>query len=116
MMTEDSFFWFKENRLHIPGVKGKHLFMHITDTHILACDALSTPAERAATERRQALWADYKEKFARGLLNSSKGIDEPYGAPQRIPTAEAFAKMLALAEALRKLLLCLAWLPGGQGL
>ena len=101
MICEDKFFWFRRSRIVIPGVQGEHTLMHITDTHILACDALSTPAERAETERRQALWADYKEKFARGKLASSRGIDEPYGAPQRIPTAEAFGKMLALAKALQ---------------
>ena len=101
MMIEDSFFWFKENRLHIPGVKGKHLFMHITDTHISTTDEFSTSEERAETEKQEALWAVFKENFARGKVPFAEGNDEPYGDPQRISTVEAFEKQLALAEELK---------------
>ena len=101
MMKDDSFFWFKEHRLAIPGVKGEHLLMHITDTHISTVDELSTAEERAETEKQEALWADFKEKFARGKLPFSQGNDEPYGDPQKISTVEAFEKQLALAKELK---------------
>ena len=101
MMADDSFFWFKRNRLVIPGVRGEHVLMHISDTHISTCDEQSTPEEREQTEKQEALWAVYKENFARGKLEFSKGNDEPYGDPQRISTREAFEKLLALAGELK---------------
>ncbi len=97
MMRDDSFFWFRRNRLEIPGVRGEHLLMHISDTHVSTVDELSTPDERELTEKQEALWADYKERFARGKLDFAMGNDEPYGDPQRIGTAAAFEKQLALA-------------------
>ena len=100
-MREDSFFWYKETRLVIPGVRGEHLFMHVTDTHVSVDDELSTPEERAETEKQEALWAVFKEKFARGELDFAKGNDEPYGEPQKISTREAFEKQLALARELQ---------------
>ncbi len=108
MMTDDSFFWFKKHRLAIPGVKGEHLLMHITDTHISTVDELSTAEERAETEKQEALWADFKEKFARGKLPFSQGNDEPYGEPQSIGTAAAFEKQLALAKELKPEVLLLS--------
>ena len=107
-MKDDSFFWFKEHRLVIPGVEGEHLLMHITDTHISTIDELSTEEERAETEKQEALWADFKEKFARGKLPFSQGNDEPYGDPQKISTVEAFEKQLALAKELQPEVLLLS--------
>jgi hypothetical protein len=100
-MIDDSFFWFRKTRIVIPGVRGEHFFMHITDTHISTVDEQSTAEEREQTAKQEALWADYKERFARGLLPFSKGNDEPYGDPQRISTVEAFEKQLALARELK---------------
>ena len=97
MIGEDKFFWYKRNRIEIPGVRGEHVLMHISDTHVSTVDELSTAEEREQTEKQEALWAVYKEKFARGLLDFSKGNDEPYGDPQRISTQAAFEKLLALA-------------------
>ncbi len=101
MMMDDSFFWFRKNRIVIPGVRGEHLFMHISDTHISTFDELSTPEERAETEKKETMWASYKENFARGLLDFARGNDEPYGEAQAISTREAFEKQLALAEELK---------------
>ena len=100
-MKEDAFFWFRENRLVIRGLQREHLFMHVTDTHISTVDELSTSEEREQTEKQEALWAVFKEKFARGLMEFCQGADEPYGEAQRISTVEAFEKQLALAEELR---------------
>ena len=101
MMMDDSFFWFKRNRIVLPGIKGEHLFMHVTDTHISTVDEQSTPEEREQTEKQEALWAVFKENFARGKVPFAKGNDEPYGEPQKISTVAAFEKQLALAEELK---------------
>ncbi len=100
-MREDAFFWYRENRILIPGVRGEHLLMHVTDTHISTTDESSSPEEREQTQKQEALWAEFKEKFARGLMPFCAGADEPYGDAQRIPTAEAFEKQMALAKELR---------------
>ena len=42
MIRDDGFFWFNENRITVPGVKGEHIFMHITDTHVSTIDEEST--------------------------------------------------------------------------
>lgn len=101
MIKDDGFFWFKENRLVLPGVKGEHLFLHITDTHVSTVDDESTAEERELTDKQEALWAVFKENFARGKVPFAKGNDEPYGDPQRISTIAAFEKQLALAEELK---------------
>ena len=102
-----------------PIPKGEHLFMHITDTHVSTWDEGSSPEERAETEKQEAMWASFKEKFARGQLPFSVGNDEPYGDPQRISTVEAFEKQLALAEELKPeaLLLsgCCCWTRSSGG-
>ncbi len=108
MMMNDPFFWFKRNKLVIPGVRGEHLIMHISDTHLSVIDAESTAEEKAEAEKQEALWADFKEKFARGKLPFSQGNDEPYGDPQRISTVEAFEKQLALARELKPEVLLLS--------
>ena len=96
-MMDDSFFWFRKHTLALPGVKGEHLLMHISDTHISAIDEESTPEEKSECEKQEALWADFKEKFARGKLPFSHGNDEPYGEPQKNSTVAAFEKQMALA-------------------
>ena len=101
MLRDDSFFWYRHTRLAIPGVRGRHLLMHISDTHISTVDALSSDEERAETAKNEAVWESYKERFARGLLDFAKGNDEPYGDPQRIPTAAAFDKLMDLAAELQ---------------
>ena len=93
-MNEDSFFWFRRNRLVLPGVRGEHLLMHISDTHVNVCDVLSTAEEREKAAQQEALWATHKEKFAR-----KNG--EPYGDAHRISTREAFDKQLGLAASLK---------------
>ena len=91
MLKDDKFFWFKENRIVIPGVKGEHLFYHLTDSHVDVVDELSTEEEREKFDYQAELWAKYKKVFA-----DKNG--EPYGEPQMITTLEAFEKQLALAE------------------
>ncbi len=94
MMIEDGFFWFKRNRLVVPGVRGEHTLMHITDTHLNAVDELSTEEERQKVRDQEALWGKFRGKFA-----AANG--EPCGEAQDIPTFEAFEKQMALAQELQ---------------
>ncbi len=93
-LMNDPFFWFKRNRLAIPGVRGEHLFMHITDTHVNVWDEEATEEERQTAEKQDEMWKTFKGRFA-----GANG--EPYDDPQRIPTKAAFEKQLALAEELK---------------
>lgn len=94
MMKDDNFFWFKENRIVIPGVKGEHVFMHVTDSHIDVVDEQSTPEEREKADAQYEFWAKYKVFFSE--LNK-----EPYGEAQKITMFEGFEKMMALAEEMK---------------
>ena len=100
-LMNDPFFWFERTRLVIPGVRGEHLFMHVTDTHVNVWDEEATPEEREKAEKQDEMWRTFKGKFA-----GANG--EPYGDPQRIPTREAFEKQLALAEELKPEVLLLS--------
>ena len=93
-MKDDPFFWFRKNRLEIPGVRGEHLFMHITYTHVNVWDEEASEEERRTAEKQDEMWRTIKGRFA-------EANGEPYGDPQRIPTREAFEKQLALAEELK---------------
>ncbi len=94
MLKDDPFFWFKRNTLRIPGVRGEHTFMHITDTHVNVWDEDSPAEDRERAQKQDEMWKTFKGRFA-------EANGEPYGDPQRIPTREAFEKQLALAEELR---------------
>ena len=100
-LMNDPFFWFERTRLVIPGVRGEHLFMHVTDTHVNVWDEEATPEEREKAEKQDEMWRTFKGKFA-----GANG--EPYGDAQRIPTREAFEKQLALAEELKPEVLLLS--------
>ena len=100
-LMNDPFFWFKRNRLAIPGVRGEHLFMHITDTHVNVWDEEATEEERQTAEKQDEMWKTFKGRFA-----GANG--EPYDDPQRIPTKAAFEKQLALAEELKPEVLLLS--------
>lgn len=101
MLQNDPFFWYKRTEIVIPRVRGEHLLMHITDTHLNARDELSTPEEREKFDAQEALWAAFKGKFA-------EANHEPCGEAQQISTKEAFDKQLALARELRPEALLLA--------
>ena len=36
----DPFYQIRENTLRLPGVKGTHVFLHVSDTHVSTLDAL----------------------------------------------------------------------------
>ena len=80
-----------DNELILPGVKGEHVFFHVSDTHICASDELSTPEEAENAAKWEANWMRGKEGFA-------KSFGEPFGDAQRISTVEGFEKILSFAE------------------
>ena len=94
MLKDDKFYWFTENRIVIPGVKGEHVFMHLTDSHIDVVDELSTKEEREKYDAQHELWAKYRKVFA-------EVYNAPYGEEQTIPMLDAFEKHLALAEEMK---------------
>ncbi len=94
MIKDDPFFWFRENRLAIPGVTREHVFMHISDTHIEVVDENSTQEDIDKVNYQIELWKKYKGKFA-------TEAGEPYGEPQTILNVEALDKQMALAEELK---------------
>lgn len=101
MRKDDPFFWFQNNVLTVPGVRGTHVLMHITDTHVNVWDEEATEEERATAEKQDKMWVTYKPRFA-----NANG--EPYGEAQDIPTKAAFEKQLALAEELKPEVLLLS--------
>ena len=86
----DPFLNIIDNELVIPGVRGKHVFLHISDTHLCISDAESTPEEAEQAAAWDKKWMRSKENFARQF-------GEPFGDAQRISTAEGFDKLLAFA-------------------
>ena len=91
---KDNFFWFKNNRIIIPGVTGEHLLMHISDMHLHVYDELCDEAEIQRAKQGEDSWMTGKENFAR-----SGG--EPFGDAQKISSVEAFEKILSLASELK---------------
>ncbi len=81
-----------DNELILPGVRGRHVFFHISDTHICAADALSTDGERENAAAWEANWMRGKESFAHSF-------GEPFTDAQRISTVEGFRRLLAFAAA-----------------
>lgn len=90
----DKFFWFKNNRILIDGVKKEHVFMHISDLHLHVVDDLSTTEEIDKAKEKEMWWINGKEKYA-------EVAGEPFGDAQRISSVESFEKHLLLAEKLK---------------
>ena len=80
-----------DNELILPGMKGRHVFLHISDTHLCVSDDLSTEEEKAEAIARDERWMVGKENFA-------KSFGEPFSDAQRITTAAGFDKLLAFAR------------------
>ena len=80
-----------DNELKIPGVRGKHVFLHVSDTHLCAWDERSGPEEAEHSREREDAWMRQKEAFARSF-------GEPFGDAQRIPTVEGFGRLLSFAR------------------
>ena len=93
----DKFFWFRNNRILIDGVKQEHLFMHISDLHLHVIDDLSTPEEKAkAIETQIISSAENQIKYI------EKNTDNAVWAEEKIITAkiekDTFDKASALAK------------------
>ncbi len=87
----DSFIRVVDNELVIPGVKGTHVFMHISDLHLIYADEDSSPEEKQEAAVLEGKWMKGKESFA-------KSFGEPFGEAQKIPTAECLDRLLEYAR------------------
>ncbi len=89
-MTVAPYIRITDNELILPGMKGRRVFLHISDTHLCVWDEESTPEERSKAEKREQNWMTGKESFAHKF-------GEPFGEAQRITTVQGFDKLLAFA-------------------
>ena len=87
----DPFIRVVDNELILPGVKRKHVFLHISDTHIAAWDDLSTEEEKEEAIASDEHWKVSKENFARKFR-------EPFSEARQISTAAGFVKLLTFAR------------------
>ena len=87
----EGFYQITENELIIPGVKGRHEFIHISDTHASCTDELSTPAEIERAKKAEEAWDRVKVDFARHF-------NEPFNEEHKIPSYEATHKLIEYAK------------------
>lgn len=87
----EGFYQITQNELVIPGVKGEHVFIHISDTHASCIDELSTPAEIERAKKAEAAWGWVKIDFARHF-------GEPFNEEHKIPSYEATHKLIEYAK------------------
>ena len=87
----NGFYQITENELLLPGVRGEHVFLHISDTHVSVSDALSTDNEREKAEKQEESWQRQRKSFA-------EAFHEPFLPEHEIPSAEALHKFFAFAE------------------
>lgn len=87
----ENFFQITENELVLPGVKGKHVFWHISDVHVACVDEISTEEEKAEMEKAEEIWYRQRVDFARNF-------GEPVYPSHMIPSAEVLHKLLAYAK------------------
>ena len=87
----EGFYQITENELIIPGVKGRHEFIHISDTHASCIDGLSTPEEAEKAEKAEKAWDRVKVDFARHF-------NEPFNNEHKIPSYEATHRLIEYAK------------------
>lgn len=77
------------SEISLPCPGRQYTFLHISDSHINAWDELSTDAENEKARQHEKSWDVVKEDFARHY-------HEPFGDEHRIPSTDAFAKMIGI--------------------
>ncbi len=87
----EGFYQITRNELVIPGVRGEHRFIHISDTHASCVDELSTPEEIEKAKKAEAAWDWVKVDFARHF-------GEPFNEEHKIPSYEATHKLIEYAK------------------
>lgn len=87
----DNFFQIKENTIRIEGVHGVHKFLHISDTHAIYSDGLSSDDERVKAEKQEKAWDGVKRGFA-------AHFGEPFYPEHDIPSYRALQKLLEFAK------------------
>ncbi len=97
----ENFYRTKESRLTVAGLDRSYRILHISDSHISAIDALSTPEEAETARRSEAQWAQYKRHFA-------NQFGEPFYPCHEISSMAAFDRVLDYCRAASPDLLVLA--------
>ncbi|MBQ1468436.1 MAG: metallophosphoesterase [Solobacterium sp.] len=97
----DRFFQIHEDEIRIPDLTKEYHLLQISDTHICACDAQSSPEEIRQAEEWEESWKETKKFFA-GLAG------EYFGSEQELSTVEAFRKLMRYAAEEKPDLLVLA--------
>ena len=92
--TGDPFYRIVDSEIIIPGVKGVHTLMQISDLHLSVWDENSGAEERETAESREANWMKLREDFT--IWHS-----EPFDDSKRIPSVKVLEKMLILAEEMK---------------
>ena len=87
----NGFYQITENELLLPGVRGEHVFLHISDTHLSVFDGLSTGDEREKALKQEECWRKQRRSFA-------EAFHEPFLPEHDIPSAEALHKLFAYAK------------------
>lgn len=88
----DRFISVRDSELTIPGVRGNHVFLHISDLHLRKADEDSSPEEIEAI--RKGDWLEGREYFA-------KLFGEPFTEDQRLPTVECLDRIIAYVRSER---------------
>lgn len=73
------------------GLPAPFKIVHISDNHISTTDSLSDEQECAAVAHSTQNWMNLRQSFA-------EEFGEPFGEEHKIPSTEAFEKLVAYAE------------------
>lgn len=82
----------RDYEFRLPGIKGRHLILQISDTHICAADGLSTPDEARHAGERETAWERVKTEFA-------AAYKEPYEQAAGLSTCGCFSRLIRYARA-----------------
>lgn len=93
-------FIIRKSTVAVPGVTGRHVIMHVSDSHLCLSDAESSVQEAAYSAKREADWQQMKGGFARAY-------GDPLGEDNDVGTREAFDRIMAYAGRIRPELLVL---------
>lgn len=88
----DRFYQIHDTILPLPGVNGHHILWHISDTHIAAVDAQSTPEEAEIAWQQEKIWQNSRRYFTRAF-------SEPFYPEHEIPSTGAFQKLIQGVDA-----------------
>lgn len=91
----------RKNDFKVPGVKGHHTVMHISDSHLCYFDETSSDEEIKYAKDREAFWKGFKYKFAKVSGDNITKYND-------LSTIESFDNVLLYAEQLQPELLIIS--------